>query len=484
MRLAVGLGVLALGVVGLAWLGRAQYAPHLQAVVTAGALLAVSGSVHGASVTVAGRDITARGLVDGPVEQAELLARLQGVQGQRVVIDQFTVLPVVDPLHLAASAVQGVLTVSGHVPNAFLRDQIRLLSTGDVGLAAGAPDAAWSDAAILGLAALRVLEEGEMSLTGRQLTLTGLARTPTQADEIRAAVTQGLPANYATHYEFRYLDDGTPPAWRLIHDAGTGTRLEGKLSIGQMAADLATALGLASIDDTSTTALMGAPGPVPPVLLALAPWVAEVETLVLAVSHAGTLVEAGFGAGADLDLLGGALGSDLAGTASGLTLRLIDVVASGADGERRQHAVTGRDEVLSGGFWLPVPGFTPDSVNCAAEVESVLNAQRIGFVTGSARLDARARGAVNALASVLGPCLTQAQLRAEIGGHTDSTGASDANLALSLARARAVREALLARGLPPGALTAEGYGATVPAADNSTEAGRAANRRTAVRWIE
>jgi len=46
----------------------------------------------------------------------------------------------------------------------------------------------------------------------------------------------------------------------------------------------------------------------------------------------------------------------------------------------------------------------------------------------------------------------------------------------------AVQNAMIARGVPAEALTAVGYGASKPIADNSTEAGRAANRRTTVRW--
>jgi outer membrane protein OmpA-like peptidoglycan-associated protein len=65
----------------------------------------------------------------------------------------------------------------------------------------------------------------------------------------------------------------------------------------------------------------------------------------------------------------------------------------------------------------------------------------------------------------------------EIGGHTDSTGPRDFNLRLSRARARSVRQYLLARGIQPGRLAAAGYGPDKPLGDNNTEDGRARNRR-------
>lgn len=63
-------------------------------------------------------------------------------------------------------------------------------------------------------------------------------------------------------------------------------------------------------------------------------------------------------------------------------------------------------------------------------------------------------------------------------GHTDNVGAGPANLALSLARARAVKDALVAR-LPAlsSRLQVEGHGATRPRAGNDTLLGRAENRR-------
>ncbi len=66
----------------------------------------------------------------------------------------------------------------------------------------------------------------------------------------------------------------------------------------------------------------------------------------------------------------------------------------------------------------------------------------------------------------------------EIGGHTDSQGSEEANLALSSKRAQAVVDYMVLAGLDQARLQAKGYGESQPIADNSTKEGRAANRRT------
>jgi outer membrane protein OmpA-like peptidoglycan-associated protein len=67
---------------------------------------------------------------------------------------------------------------------------------------------------------------------------------------------------------------------------------------------------------------------------------------------------------------------------------------------------------------------------------------------------------------------------AVIEGHTDSTGDSDFNFDLSQRRADAVRSYLLSNmSRDEGAISAVGYGPSRPVADNSSEEGRAMNRR-------
>ena len=73
------------------------------------------------------------------------------------------------------------------------------------------------------------------------------------------------------------------------------------------------------------------------------------------------------------------------------------------------------------------------------------------------------------------------EIKVEIAGHTDNTGAEAHNLKLSQDRANTIRNYLLKKGIKPTQVTAKGYGATDPVADNSTEEGRQLNRRTEVR---
>jgi outer membrane protein OmpA-like peptidoglycan-associated protein len=65
----------------------------------------------------------------------------------------------------------------------------------------------------------------------------------------------------------------------------------------------------------------------------------------------------------------------------------------------------------------------------------------------------------------------------EVGGHTDNTGRKATNVRLSQARANTVRDYLIGKGVDGARITAKGYGPDQPVAENTTVAGRAANRR-------
>lgn len=65
-----------------------------------------------------------------------------------------------------------------------------------------------------------------------------------------------------------------------------------------------------------------------------------------------------------------------------------------------------------------------------------------------------------------------------ISGHTDNTGTDARNMQLSLDRAKAVATYLTGKGIDAKRLTWKGFGASKPVTDNTTEEGRAVNRRT------
>jgi OOP family OmpA-OmpF porin len=68
-------------------------------------------------------------------------------------------------------------------------------------------------------------------------------------------------------------------------------------------------------------------------------------------------------------------------------------------------------------------------------------------------------------------------------GHTDSVGGDAYNQALSVRRAEAVKAYLVSKGIEPNRIYTEGKGKTQPIASNSTDAGRAKNRRTEIEIV-
>ncbi|GFM85992.1 membrane protein [Pseudomonas cichorii] len=67
-----------------------------------------------------------------------------------------------------------------------------------------------------------------------------------------------------------------------------------------------------------------------------------------------------------------------------------------------------------------------------------------------------------------------------VEGYTDSTGSAEYNQSLSERRANSVRAALVRVGVDPSRIVAQGYGKEYPVADNTSNSGRAMNRRVEV----
>lgn len=101
----------------------------------------------------------------------------------------------------------------------------------------------------------------------------------------------------------------------------------------------------------------------------------------------------------------------------------------------------------------------------------------ISFDTGSAAIKPAMRGVLDPFASSL---RDDPATRLRIIGHTDSTGSDAINNPLSLDRAQSVRDYLAARGVAAGRVEVTGRGSREPVADNTTDSGRARNRRVEI----
>lgn len=98
----------------------------------------------------------------------------------------------------------------------------------------------------------------------------------------------------------------------------------------------------------------------------------------------------------------------------------------------------------------------------------------ISFDTGKAAIKPQLQPVLDRFAQTL---VENPVTNVHIIGHTDSTGSDAINDPLSVRRAMSARDYLAARGVSPVRVSIDGRGSREPVADNTTDAGRARNRR-------
>lgn len=119
----------------------------------------------------------------------------------------------------------------------------------------------------------------------------------------------------------------------------------------------------------------------------------------------------------------------------------------------------------------PPPG--PDRVVLTASNIAILD--KVQFDVGKATLLPASFSLLDEVAKVMKDNPQIALVQVE--GHTDSTGSPDFNRTLSQGRAESVVKYLTGKGIKSARFEAKGFGPDHPIADNTTDAGREANRR-------
>lgn len=475
MGKALGALVFVAGVAGLGYWGATSHAVRMESEIREAAEAEVAGTVHPMVLAVSGRDITLSGVADTPSEFDRIVAGLDAIRGRRVVnAGAVEVLPEIAPYETAiAKGSDGNVVLTGYAPSAAVAAEVP--GAESLPLGHGAPEG-WAGAMAAGNAALAPLDEGSVSLTGNTLTLSGVAATP--AEDAAAREALGDQPGFDEVVAIDVTDPGIVD-FTLSYDAGTGYGIDGTVPGNLSPQQMAEVLAVDRLEGKVGSTFAELPG-LADKLGALRGFIGQLERFSLSGSNDAVSIDATALAGLDADALRSRI-ADAIGQDQGLE------IASGAapaDGTERVIAVTGARQIAYGGTWLTVPDFEPSRSACTDAAMGIVEENPIRFVTGSADLDPASLITINDVAGVLLPCTRGPGMRVVIGGHTDSQGNDAANYSLSIARAIAVRNALIARGIPAEKITAVGYGETEPVADNDTEEGRAKNRRTTFDWPE
>jgi outer membrane protein OmpA-like peptidoglycan-associated protein len=104
----------------------------------------------------------------------------------------------------------------------------------------------------------------------------------------------------------------------------------------------------------------------------------------------------------------------------------------------------------------------------------------VTFDTNSAAIKPEFQRTLDEVASTLSQ---YEKTMVDVYGHTDSTGNDSINIPLSNNRAREVSSYLQGRGVNAARLGTQGFGASQPVASNTTESGKAANRRVEIKLL-
>lgn len=174
---------------------------------------------------------------------------------------------------------------------------------------------------------------------------------------------------------------------------------------------------------------------------------------------------------------GAVLGGLLGGAIGGKTGRIVGAVAGGAAGGYVGYRMDQQIKELK-----------EETEGSGVDVTEVDNGQAIlvnlpdgvTFDVGSATLKPAFRDTLNNVADSL---IKYPNSIIDVYGHTDSTGSDAFNQSLSERRAQTVANYLISRGVSQARIRWQGFGETMPVADNSTDAGRSRNRRVEIKII-
>lgn len=399
----------------------------------------------------------------------------------------------------AQKSAEGILTFSGYAPTEQFKRYVAVHAGDKVvdgsSLGAGAPDG-FVGAALAGLDALLGLEQGEVGLSAGKWTLTGAAAT---TDARQALETRLSAAVDTSAWSIDLQAPETPVAETTPPEQPVEVELPAT-PVAEAPAPAEPAEPAPTAEEPPVQVAEATPAPETPAGPVVRNYVFDARKVIGApVTFKGTVpadamrrflaVVTGTEPSDTLQV-GGNLPADFIpnAEAGSRALTLLADGEFGLDGGKwvftgraeteadRQAALTALAVVPTLNQWQTDVTLLPPLLVCEQKVSAFQSRNAILFDSGSAHIADASSPAIDELAGYLALC---PEATVNVEGHTDSDGEADANLALSVSRAEAVIDALIARGVSPDRLYAVGYGESLPVESNDTRAGKQANRRIA-----
>jgi len=329
-------------------------------------------------------------------------------------------------------------------------------------LALGVPSHSWADAVAQSIGAVKALGSGTVTISDADITLVATEGTDQGLfDQVVGDLDNSLPDLFALDATLPVSLATTaagPPQFTVTLSPEGAAQLRGKVGDEMMASiveNFAQAAFGASKVTMGTNIAEGLP----------AGWSVRVLSGIEALAK---LKNGSATVRPDTVIIRGSTGNPEA--SAEISRLLVEKLGADATFDVSVTYVEALDPVAA----IPTPE------ECVAKVTEATAGRKILFDPGSATITAATQPVVDDIAEVLKDC---ADAPIEIAGYTDSQGREEMNLALSKNRAEAVLSALRARRVVTGGFTATGYGEADPIDDNSTEAGREANRRIEFRLL-
>lgn len=350
----------------------------------------------------------------------------------------------------------------------------------DVDLAEGVPGDDWQDFVVDRAGALKAVKSGSLIFEDYDSHLIGVVETP---EDIAITRTRLAAIDSAMTTELNPVDPRPAAALELVVSPDKGVKLWGKLPNDLTEEEVVETLGLRDYEGGLSEDGRGDADRWRRDLTLIGNNLHQFDHVGVKLAEDQSRVEGKLHAKANIDQVR----ENLKQISDGDQPAVLDISVTELvydDGAERKNPLTGKLEIYDRGYWLPVVTFSPGLDECRDQTSRILASDKITFLRGGRLLNARGQEILDELASVAIKCLEDGDLTLEIGGHTDSRGAAEMNQELSQARADIVMDSLIERGVDPAAMVATGYGPAFPIADNSTDEGRAQNRRITFEWNE